>query len=295
MPATRTVPLKARPSRVVPYEQVISLDLRPPAPPPRANASSMAHVLSQTTQPQHPQPHHPYSHPAYQHYPPPTYPYPPPPQPPPPPYGPTYYYRPQQPPVYAPYPPHPPPQPPPPQAAAEPPRPDQSPAQQDLSITAEDPATAAKKRAQLSEDDDTLLIRIALRWIFVREQAASPSTFWIDVTRSFENAIQLRLLRTLQMSVDTSESNDAPTGIVEYSPNVSMDESADVLDETPAESGTGIPDDTAEAQVDVDGSPKTIDAPTAGEAETVPEDTGAAQATEPANEDSPATSISEEG
>ena len=95
-------------------------------------------------------------------------------------------------------------------------------------------------------------------------------------------------------AVDTSKSNDAPTGIVEYSPNVAIDESADVLDETPAESGTGIPDDTAEAQVDVDDSPKTIDAPTAGEAETVPEDTGAAQATESANEASPATSISEE-
>jgi hypothetical protein len=94
MPAVR--PIKARPSRVVPYEQVISLDLRAPAPPPRANASSMAHVLSQTTQPQQQQPQHPYSHPAYQHYPPPTYFYPPPPQPPPP-YGPTYYYRPQQP------------------------------------------------------------------------------------------------------------------------------------------------------------------------------------------------------
>ena len=94
-------------------------------------------------------------------------------------------------------------------------------------------------------------------------------------------------------AVDTSKSNDAPTGIVEYSPNVAIDESADVLDETPAESGTGIPDDTAEAQVDVDDSPKTIDAPTAGEAETVPEDTGAAQATESANEASPATSISE--
>jgi hypothetical protein len=28
-----------------------------------------------------------------------------------------------------------------------------------------------------------------LRWIFVREQSTSPSTFWIDVTRSFEKAI----------------------------------------------------------------------------------------------------------
>ena len=95
-------------------------------------------------------------------------------------------------------------------------------------------------------------------------------------------------------AVDTSKSNDAPTGIVQYSPNVSMDESADVLDETPAESGTGILDDTAEAQVDVDDSLKTTDAPTAGEAEAEPEDTSAVQATESANEESPASSISEE-
>ena len=100
--------------------------------------------------------------------------------------------------------------------------------------------------------------------------------------------------RSETAAVDTSESNGAPTGMVEHSPNVSMDGSADVLDETQAESGTGIPDDTAAAKVDVDDSLKTTDAPTAGEAEAEPEDTGAAQATESANEESPATSISEE-
>jgi len=50
MPATQTLPLQARPPKVVPYEQVISLELNPP-PPPRANDSSMAYVLSQTQQP----------------------------------------------------------------------------------------------------------------------------------------------------------------------------------------------------------------------------------------------------
>jgi hypothetical protein len=93
-------------------------------------------------------------------------------------------------------------------------------------------------------------------------------------------------------AVDTSKSNDAPVEAAEFSPDVSMDGSADVLDETPAESGTGIPDDTAEAQVDVDDSPKSADAPTAGEAEAEP--TGAVQTTESANEEPPATSISEE-
>lgn len=97
-------------------------------------------------------------------------------------------------------------------------------------------------------------------------------------------------------AVGTSQNNDAPIGIVEYSPNVSMDGSADVFDETPAESGVEILDDTAEAQIDANDSPGTIDAPTAAEADAdaEPEGTGAVQATESANEDSPATSISEE-
>jgi uncharacterized protein YecT (DUF1311 family) len=518
----------------------------------------MAHVLSQTNQPQHPQPQHPYSHPSYQHYPPPTYPYPP---PPPPHHGPTWYY-PQQPPVYAPYPPRgqhvPPPQSP--HSATEPPRTDPSPAQQELTIALENPTTNNHNtRYQLSEDDDTQLVRIALRWIFVREQAASPATFWTDVTRSFEKAINrkfasakrkistleeqwrakfaardaqgglqgnnntelaramrawiafrdeeerakkekeedqkaldvrrerlheleserlgltdvcryettvigeeeevgpqgvdtgdranpisledaaneepqqsrpadslyrdleptesnsksrtsdpvapiVELLRKRQReereeadirreeqvllnkrlammeeqvqmlsklitqreeksqpaqppqstvidldgdsnestavptrpsadagavdasnkteapventevspdvpmpdvpanttsgsetaTADTSKINDAPNETAEYSPNVSMNESADVPDETPADSGTEKPDDTVEAQIDANDSPGTIDASPAAEVEAEPKDTGAVQATESANEDSPATSISEE-
>lgn len=62
------------------------------------------------------------------------------------------------------------------------------------------------------------------------------------------------------------------TDAPEYSPNVSMDESADVLDETPADSGNEIPGDTAEAQVDVDDSPGATDAPTIAEAEGEDED-----------------------
>jgi uncharacterized protein YecT (DUF1311 family) len=41
----------------------------------------------------------------------------------------------------------------------------------------------------LSEDDDTKFVRIALRWIFVRQQANSIGLFWADVTRSFKKAI----------------------------------------------------------------------------------------------------------
>jgi hypothetical protein len=92
----------------------------------------------------------------------------------------------------------------------------------------------------------------------------------------------------------TSKSNDASTEIAGYSPDVSMDESADVSDETPADSGIEKPDGTVEAQIDANDSPGTIDASPAAEAGAVPEDIGAVQATESANEESPATSVSEE-
>jgi hypothetical protein len=95
-------------------------------------------------------------------------------------------------------------------------------------------------------------------------------------------------------AADTSKSNDAPPEIAEYSPNVSMDESVDVPDETPADSGTETRDDTVEAQIDANESPGTIDASTAVESEAEPRETGAVQATDSANEESPATSISEE-
>lgn len=63
-------------------------------------------------------------------------------------------------------------------------------------------------------------------------------------------------------AVDTSEGNDTPIGIVLISPNVSMTVSADGLDKTPAEPETAILDGTAEDQHDV-----ATDVPTAGEAE----------------------------
>jgi hypothetical protein len=88
-----------------------------------------------------------------------------------------------------------------------------------------------------------------------------------------------------------SGSKDAPIGIAEHSPNVSVNGSADVLDETPAESGNDIPGNAAEAQIDVNDSPETIDAPTAAGDEAVPD---AVQATESANEEPTATPISEE-
>lgn len=93
-------------------------------------------------------------------------------------------------------------------------------------------------------------------------------------------------------ALGTGASNDVPTGAVEYSPNVSMDGSADVPDKTPAGSEIEMPDDRTEAQNDVNKSPKTIDAPMTAEA--VPEGGSAVQATEPADEESPATPISEE-
>jgi hypothetical protein len=89
-----------------------------------------------------------------------------------------------------------------------------------LSITAEDPATAAKKRAQLSEGDDTLLIHIALRWIFVREQAASPSTFWIDVTRSFEKAIGRKFSTVKRKIISLEESWRAKFAARELQPGL---------------------------------------------------------------------------
>ena len=57
-------------------------------------------------------------------------------------------------------------------------------------------------------------------------------------------------------AMDTSKDDEAP----EYSPNVSMDGSAEVPDETPADYGNEIPNNTAEAHVDVDDSPVTDDA-----------------------------------
>jgi hypothetical protein len=53
---------------------------------------------------------------------------------------------------------------------------------------------------------------------------------------------------------------------------VSMDGSADVPDETLADSGTEIQDDTAETQIDAGNSPETADAPTSAEGEGEGED-----------------------
>jgi hypothetical protein len=82
-------------------------------------------------------------------------------------------------------PPPPPPQPPAP-AAESPPTTAQQESEPSTNQTAKGHPTGAR---YLSEDDDTKFVRVALRWIFVRQQASSLGLFWADVTRSFEKAI----------------------------------------------------------------------------------------------------------
>ena len=88
-------------------------------------------------------------------------------------------------------------------------------------------------------------------------------------------------------AMNTSENTHAGTEVVESSPDLSVDGSAD---ETPAESETKTLEDTAEARIDFDDT----GAPTPAEVEAAPGDTDGIQATESTNEASSASPVSEE-
>ena len=80
--------------------------------------------------------------------------------------------------------------------------------------------TATFARHANTEDDDTKLVRCALRWNFVRVPGVSHTLFWHDVSRSFER-IRGRPYATCKRRLDALErtwrdifaSRDAPGGL----------------------------------------------------------------------------------